>query len=113
MSKQLNVEKKPNGPAAAAMLAAGIGALTLGLMTVLAEASKAINAFLTWSPPVGPLSGKTGMAVSVYLVAWALLARQFRNREVDFGKFFTYALILIAMGFLLTFPPIYVAFKAH
>jgi hypothetical protein len=34
-------QDKPNGPVAAALLAGGIGAATLGVVTTLAEASEA------------------------------------------------------------------------
>lgn len=53
------VDDKPEGPISAAIIAAGVGALALGLLTVLAEASASVKDFLTWSDPVGPLSGKT------------------------------------------------------
>ena len=59
----------PNGAVAAALLAGGIGAFAVGLMTVLAEASEAIANLLRFSGPVGPLSGKTTVAVVIWLIA--------------------------------------------
>ncbi len=50
---------KPEGPIAAAILAGGIGCLTLGIFTTLAEASTSIKDWLQWNDRVGPLSGKT------------------------------------------------------
>jgi hypothetical protein len=48
-----------SGPAAAAILAAGIGALVLGILTTWAEASEGFKEDLQWNDKVGPLSGKT------------------------------------------------------
>jgi hypothetical protein len=63
-----------NGPVAAAMLAAGIGCFFLGLNTSLAQGSKAISGMLNFYNPVGPLAGKTIVALVVWLVAWGVLA---------------------------------------
>ncbi len=93
-----------NGPAAAAILAAGIGSLTLGIVTTLAEANAAISSALNLYPPVGPLSGKTLVAVVVWLASWVILHLMWRDKQVDFGRVFTTTLVLIALGFLGTFP---------
>jgi hypothetical protein len=39
----------------------------------LAEASPAVKNLLNWWNPVGPLSGKTGVAVAVWLVVAELV----------------------------------------
>ena len=55
---------KPNGPVAAAFLAAGIGSFVMGLFVVLNEISADISNFLKFDANyglgsgVGPLSGK-------------------------------------------------------
>jgi len=103
---------RPSGPAAAAVLAAGIGSFTLGLMVVLSEASAAVGAALTWSAAVGPLSGKTGVTVLVWLVAWLALGLAWKGRDVDFGKVWTATLVLIVLGFLGTFPLFFDLFAA-
>jgi hypothetical protein len=54
--------------------------------------------------PVGPLSGKTGGAVLVWLIAWAALGRVWKDRKVDFGKVWSVALTLVILGLLGTFP---------
>ena len=109
-------DTKPNGPAAAAFLAAGVGAFVLGLMVTLAEASKDFKTFLDFSKNygigsgVGPLSGKVIIAVAAYFISWIVLAFAQRGREIAFGKAFMVMLILLGLGFALTFPPIYTAF---
>lgn len=93
-----------NGAAAGAVLAAGIGSFVLGLLTTLAAASKVIGALLNFYNPGGPLSGKTTVAVVVWLVAWALLHGAWKNRQVEFGKVSSIAMLLVALGLLGTFP---------
>jgi hypothetical protein len=103
-----------NGPAAAAILAAGVGCLAMGLFTVLAAASEALaEGVFNLYDPVGPLSGKTTGAVVVYLVAWAVLHNAWKNRSVDFGRVFVATLVLVALGFLGTFPPFFELFAAE
>lgn len=101
---------RANGPAAAALVSSGVGVFALGLLTTLTAASKAIAKLLTWSGPVGPLSGKALGAVIVWLVAWAITARRWRDTDVDFDRVWRWTLVLIAIGFLFTFPPFYEAF---
>lgn len=102
---------KPNGPVAAGVLAAGIGAFVMGLLTTAAAASAGIAGALNWYGPVGPLSGKSLGAVIVWLVAWALLGSSWRGKEVTFGPVYRWTLILVILGLLLTFPPFFDLFE--
>ena len=101
MNQQLETT---NGLVAAAMLAAGIGCLALGLTTSLAQGSKAIGGMLNFYNPVGPLGGKTIVAMVVWLVAWGVLASKWKDRSANFGKVYTVTLILVGLGLLGTFP---------
>ncbi|HEU4423323.1 MAG TPA: hypothetical protein VFR67_12400 [Pilimelia sp.] len=102
--------QRSEGPAAAALLAAGIGAFTLGLLTTLAEASTDIREALTFSDDVGPLSGKTIIAVAVWLVAWLVLQLTAARRlALTRGVLIAFA-ILLALGVLGTFPTFFEAF---
>ena len=105
--------EKSNGPALAAIVAAGFGVLVLGLCTLLAEVSTATNNALNWWPPAGPLVGKTGVAVIAWLVMWVALHLAWRRREVSFLVWCAVALGLILIGFLLTFPPIFQIPRGH
>jgi hypothetical protein len=98
---------KPNGPVAAALIAGGIGAAALGLATSLAEASAGIRTALNWTNPVGPLSGKAGIGVIAFFVSWLLLHMSMRGKNVNFSRAFTVAMVLLILGLLLTFPPIF------
>jgi YHS domain-containing protein len=99
-----------NGLAAAAILAAGIGCFALGLLTTLAAASPTLNRLLAFYGPAGPLSGKTTLAVVLWLVGWAILHRRWRDRQVPLARVFVATVILIALALLGTFPPLYEAF---
>src|SRR5262245_26220863 len=61
-----------NGAAAAAVLTVGIGSFVLGLLTTLAAASRPVATVLAFYGPAGPLSGKSTVAVVVWLVAWTV-----------------------------------------
>ena len=93
-----------NGLVVAAMLAAGIGCFFLGLTTSLAQGSKAIGGMLNFYNPVGPLSGKTIVAVAIWLVAWGVLASKWKDQSADFGKVYKVTLILVGLGLLGSFP---------
>lgn len=96
-----------NGPAAAALLAGGIGAVAYGIFIILAEGIKAVGSTLNWYNPSGNLSGKTGMMIIVWLVSWAVLNNQWKDKDVDFKKYFNLALTLLVVGVLLTVPPVF------
>jgi hypothetical protein len=101
------------GVASAAFVSSGIGCLVIGLMVTGAEMSAGLKTALTWSNPVGPLSGKTGVGVIAWIVSWVILHTLWKDKEMDFGKVFTITLILIALGFLFTFPPFFELFTAE
>src|SRR5690349_5878637 len=95
----------PNGPGAAAILAAGIGSAALGILAFWGDASDAMGKFLNFYNPVGTLSGVTDIAIIVWLVAWFILNRMWRNQTVALGKINTAAFVGLVIGLLLTFPP--------
>jgi len=97
-------QELPNGPAAAAVLAAGIGSLVLGVVVTLAEANAKILQALNLYNPVGPLGGKSSVAIVAWLVAWAVLHAAWKERGVDFGKVATLTFVLVGLGLLGTFP---------
>jgi len=102
-----------NDPVAAAMIAGGAGAATIGLLAVLAEASEAIADALNWWKPAGPLTGKTLTGVAVFFVSWVVLHLIFRGKNVNFARATTIALILLGLGLLGTFPPFFALFAAE
>jgi hypothetical protein len=101
---------RPEGAISAAIIAAGVGATALGLLTVLAEASSSIRSWLQWNDDVGPLSGKTGMTVLIWLVSWIVLHLAMRAKLYETRRALVIAMILIGLGVLGTFPPFFQLF---
>jgi hypothetical protein len=104
------VEMIPNGPGAAAILAAGIGCAAIGVLAFAAELSPGLRGLLNFYNPVGPLSGKTTVTIIIWLAAWYGLWRLWRTKTVDMGAVSVAAFILLGLGFLLTFPPFWYLF---
>ena len=96
-----------NGTAAAALLAGGIGAVAYGIFIILAEGIAAVGNALNWYNPAGNLSGKTGMMIIVWLVSWAVLHNQWKDKDVDFQKYSNLAIALLIVGVFLTVPPVF------
>jgi hypothetical protein len=103
----MNQQAKNNGSIVAAMLASGIGCFVYGILICMAQGSKAIGGILNFYDPVGPLSGKTTVAVVVWLVAWVILGSKWKDQQVDFGKMYKVTLILVGLGLLGSFPPFF------
>ena len=101
---------RPTGPVAAAVLATGIGAFTLGLFTTLSEASTGVHDFLEFSDDVGPLSGKTILAVVAYFGSWAVLHALWRRQNKALRPIVVATAVLVALGILGTFPTFFQAF---
>lgn len=104
-SPKVTIADIPNGPGAAAILAAGIGSATLGILAVAGDASPAINSMLNFYSPTGALSGVTTITIVVWLAAWFVLFRLWRKRTVALAGVNLAALAMLGVGFLLTFPP--------
>jgi hypothetical protein len=104
-------EERPTGLAAAALLAAGLGAFILGLLTTLAEASTGVADGLNFKDRVGPLSGKTIIAVAVFFGAWGVLSALLQRRNPALKLVFVVTGVLLALGFLMTFPTFFQAFE--
>ena len=93
------------GAAGAAILSACLGCCALGVLADIGDASKSAARFLTFWKPTGPLCGVSTLAVAIWLVAWIVLHRVWRERDCAFLKVTVASSILLLVGFLLTFPP--------
>jgi hypothetical protein len=114
--EELRLEPRPDGPGAAVMVAAGVGILVLGVLTVLAEASEGIHDWLEsldFGQGVGPLAGKTLLSAGTFFVAWLVLGLAMRGRAVNLARWFWFALSLGVIGAVLLFPPIFTAFASE
>jgi hypothetical protein len=107
-----NMMDKPNGPAAAALLAGGIGCAVLGVVTFAnqVDPTSAFSSWLVWDKPVGALAGKSGLAIIAFVLAWAVLGVLWRRQEMRFGRIAVISFILLAVGLIGTFPPVWLPF---
>jgi len=106
-------EPLPNGPAWACILAAGIGCAALGLLVDLAEAFKGVSNALSFYHPTGDLSGKTIVAILIWIIAWAILHARWKHRSIQSpGKIMAASLILILIALIAVFPPFFEFFAA-
>ena len=106
-------DDRPNGPPLAAVLAAGIGSFVLGVFTTIAEASPDVKEWLMFRAPVGPLSGKTTLAVAAWAVSWLILGVAWRRRNLAFRPVVIATAVLIGLGLIGTFPSFFEQFTVE
>lgn len=112
-AEELEIVERANGPAGAALIAAGIGVFVLGLLTTWAEASESFaQDVLKLDNDVGPLSGKTTFAVVAYVVSWAVMAPLVWKRNLPWPTVVIVTAVLLAAGFLGTFPKFFELFAS-
>lgn len=97
----------PNGGIAAALLAAGVACAAFGVLVVMAEASERVGEALTITDAAGPLSGKGLAATAIWLLAWPALHLALHRRELPWAPTRRIVAVLVAVGLLGTFPPVY------
>lgn len=94
-----------DGSAMASCLASGIGAFAMGAIVLLNEAG--VLAVPALYAPAGGVTGRTALATVVWLIAWGLLHRRWKGREVAPGRVRALTFILVGLGVLGTFPPVW------
>jgi hypothetical protein len=109
-SSQLEDVERPTGPVAAAVLATGIGAFVLGLLTTLSEASTGMHDFLEFDKEVGPLSGKTIIATIGFFASWIILHIIWRRSNPPLRRIVLISAILLVLGLIGTFPTFFEQF---
>ena len=101
-----NAPALTNGSGAAALLAAGAGCFALAVLALAGDKSAAIKSALVFYKPTGPLSGVTTAAILIWLAIWGVLEWRWRKKSVVLSRVSVIAFVLLALSFLLTFPPI-------
>jgi hypothetical protein len=97
-----------NGAPWAALLAASIGGFAMGLVVLLNEAG--VFAAPSLYAPSGGVSGRTAIAVIVWLVSWGVLHTRWRTRRIEPGGIRMAMLVLLGLGLVGTFPPVWSLF---
>lgn len=105
MAPKEKIMELPNGPVSAALLGGGIGSAIFGLLTLFSEVSASFGKSLNWVNPVGPLSGKSILGVTAFFVAWVVLHLMWKDKQTDFNRISTIALVLLVVALITTFPP--------
>lgn len=109
---------RPDGPAVAAMLSIGIGALAMALVVGISDANKAFegNVIHTlgklWVPGaqgIGPDSGKFTVFLLGWLLSWGGLHIAWKKKDLDLSTWTIISLVLIGVSILLVWPPITLA----
>ena len=98
-------EEAANGGGMAAFVGGSIGAFAMGVVVILNEAG--IFAAPTLYGPAGSVSGRTTLATIVWLVGWAVLHHRWKGREIAPRRIYLVTLILIGLGIVATFPPVW------
>lgn len=99
-------EVPTNGASWAAILAAGIGCASFGVTVDLAEKFPTVSKKLNLYNPTGDLSGKTSVAIVVWLIAWILLHAGWKNRSIRAAGMISFVtFILVVLGLVAIFPP--------
>ena len=105
MSMSRTTDDIPNGAGGAAILAAGIGCGAIGVLAFWGDASASMGKALNFYNPSGTLSGVTTVGILVWMMSWFVLNRMWRDKTVAMVKINVASFALLAVGFLLTFPP--------
>lgn len=104
-SRGSNERPAPNGAALAAVLAAGIGSLAMGLLVIMNEAGLFVAPSMY--PPAGGLSGRSTFAMLAWLVAWGILHARWRDRDLDSAGILRWTMVMVGVAVILTFPPVW------
>jgi fluoride ion exporter CrcB/FEX len=95
------------------VIAAALGTFVLGALTTAAEASKPLKDWLMFVDRVGPLSGKTTIAVTAWALSWLALAVLWRRGDVDLRTVVIVSAVLVGLGVVGTFPTFFEQFAAE
>lgn len=112
---------RASGPAVAALLSAALGLLTLAVVNLGTQASKAFNAWVhgigkLWMPGaegIGPYSGKETLSLAVWVGSWILLHLALRKRELNLGRWLVVFLVGIGIATTLLWPPVFEYLAGH
>jgi len=110
-AEELDIVEKPNGPAAAALIAAAFGSLMMGILTTWAAAYTGFADKINLQHRVGPLSGKVTFAGLAFVIAWGVLTAALWKRNLPWTPVAIVAGALIVGGFTGTFPKFFDLFK--
>jgi hypothetical protein len=112
---------RESGPAVAAIISAALGMITLALVNLGTQASKAFNEWVhgigkLWMPGaggIGPYSGKQTLSLLVWIGTWIVLHVALRNRDLNLGRWLIVFLVGIGIATTLLWPPVFEYLAGH
>ena len=121
LAKGSNHPPATSGPAAAALISAGIGCFTMMVSHHLADTSKATEKFIwglgKWIPGsdtgdklwgnIGSYTGKETMLLVSWLVSWMILHNLLKNKQVKTSTIFLWAFGLIVSAAVMSWHPMF------
>jgi len=113
MTEEKQTILKKNGQAAAAIMSAMIGVLSLGISHIISVLSKDAKLFIheigkAWIPGaegIGPYSGKESLMLIGWGLSWLILYYALRNRDVKLSYYSLLFMIGISIATLLVWTP--------
>ncbi|MGH7479579.1 MAG: hypothetical protein ACREJ8_08340, partial [Candidatus Methylomirabilales bacterium] len=102
-------------------ISAALGLITLALVNLGTQASKAFNAWVhgigkLWMPGaegIGPYSGKETLSALVWIGSWIILHVALRNWDLNLGRWLIVFLIGIGIATTLLWPPVFEYLAGH
>jgi hypothetical protein len=98
----------PNGTALAAYAAAGVGAFAVGSISLLNAIG--VLPVPTLYGPAGGVTGRTTLAVLIWLIVWAVLHHRWKDRDMATSGVHAAAIVLTLLGILFALPPVWSLF---
>jgi len=98
------VREKRGGRVVASMIAGSVAMLLIGVLNLLAEASRGAHDFLEFIPSMGPLSGKVILGYAIGAALYFVLQPLLRQRDpsIILWTWITLASLVIASLFVFT-----------
>ena len=93
-----------------ALVAAGVGSTALGVFTVLTEASEWVGGVHGALRAGRALERQDDIRRGCVAGCVGMLHGAWRSKEVSWMMAWTLTLVLLGVGFVLTFPPVFLAF---
>jgi hypothetical protein len=84
-----------------------VACAVFGALVVLVEPFETLKGVLVISQGAGALSGKAIVATVAYVAVWLVLHQVIGQRTVDLARWLRASIILIALGLIGTFPPVF------
>ncbi len=113
MTEETQTNLKKNGQVAAAMIAAMIGVLSLGISHTISVLSNDAKLFIhevgkAWIPGaegIGPYSGKESFMLIGWGLSWLILYFALRNKDVKLSYYTVIFMIGVGIATLLVWTP--------